>query len=150
MAEQAIKEWQDVLKLRPDAQARYNLALTRVMQGDLKDGATQYEQALRLKPDWPVALNDLAWLRATAPQAELRDGVQAVRLAERACELSGGREARFLGTLDAAYAAAGRFEEATRTAEKVRQMASAAGDQAIAAAAEQRLARYRQHQPYRQ
>ena len=112
--------------------------------------AAHYEQAVKLDPNQAVALNDLAWLRATAPQAELRDGAAAVRLAERACELSGGKEARFFGTLDAAYAEAGRFDEAIRTAEKAQQLAVVAGDKEVAAAAEQRLALYRKQQPYRQ
>ena len=120
------------------------------MQGDLKEAAANYEQAVKLSPDWPIALNDLAWIRATAPQAELRDGAEAVRLAERACELTGGKEARFFGTLDAATAEAGRFAEAITTAEKARDLALAAGDKAIAAAAEQRLTLYRKQQPFRQ
>jgi Flp pilus assembly protein TadD len=120
------------------------------MQGDLKEAAANYEQAVKLRPDWPIALNDLAWIRATAPQAELRDGIEAVRLAERACELSGSREARFFGTLDAAYAEAGRFAEAMRTAATAQQLALAVGDKETAAAAEQRLAFYRKQQPYHQ
>ena len=120
------------------------------MQGNLKEAAANYEQAVKMNPDWPIALNDLAWIRATAPQAELRNGLEAVRLAERACELSGGKEARFLGTLDAAYAEAGRFDKAITTAEKARELALTAGDKEIAAAAGQRLALYRKQQPYRQ
>ena len=148
--DEAVREFQEQLRLQPDAQAWYNLALARVMQGNLKEAAANYEQAVKLRPDWPIALNDLAWIRATAPQAELRDGAEAVRLAERACELTGGKEARFFGTLDAAYAEDGRFSEAITTAEKARGLALAAGDKAIAAAAEQRLTLYRKQQPFRQ
>ena len=148
--EEAVREFQEQLRLQPDAQSHYNLALARVMQANLKEAAADYEHALKLDPNQAVALNDLAWLRATAPQADLRDGAEAVRLATRACELCGGKEARFFGTLDAAYAEAGRFEEAIRTAQKAQQLAVAAGDKAVAAAAEQRLALYRKHQPYRQ
>jgi Flp pilus assembly protein TadD len=148
--QEAVQEFQEQLRLQPDAQAWYNLALVHVMQGDLKEAAANYEQAVKLRPDWPIALNDLAWIRATAPQAELRDGIEAVRLAERACELSGSREARFFGTLDAAYAEAGRFAEAMRTAATAQQLALAVGDKETAAAAEQRLAFYRKQQPYHQ
>jgi protein O-mannosyl-transferase len=148
--DEAVLEFQEQLRLQPDAQAWYNLALTRVMQGNLKEAAANYEQAVKLKPDWPIVLNDLAWIRATSPQAELRDGAAAVQLAQRACELSGAREARFFGTLDAAYAEAGRFADAITTAEKARDLALAAGDKEIAAAAQQRMALYRKQQPYRQ
>ena len=57
---------------------------------------------------------------------------------------------RFWGTLDAAYAEAGRFEEAVNTAEKVRKLAQAANQPELAKAAEQRLALYRKAQPFRQ
>ena len=75
---------------------------------------------------------------------------EAVRLAERACELEGSKEARFWGTLDAAYAEAGRFDEAISTAEKVRKLATAANQQDLVQAADKRLALYRKGQPYRQ
>jgi tetratricopeptide (TPR) repeat protein len=148
--DEAVREFQEQLRLQPDGQAWYNLALARVMQGNLEEAAANYEQAVKLENDWPVALNDLAWIRATAPQAELRNGGEAIRLAERACKLSGGKEAQFLGTLDAAYAEAGRFDEAIRTAAKARQLALEAGNKEVASAAEKRLALYRKGQPYRQ
>jgi hypothetical protein len=102
-----------------------------------------------LAPDDPQALDALAWLLATCPQAQLRDGPAAVRLAERAREASGGQEARLWGTLDAAYAEAGRFPEAIAAAQKARELALTAGQEELAQAAEARLAGYRNHQAFR-
>jgi tetratricopeptide (TPR) repeat protein len=93
-------------------------------------------------------MNDLAWVLATSANEKLRDTSEAIRLAEQACRLSGGSEARFFGTLDAAYAGAGRFEEAITTAQKARELALAAGQQRIAQQAEERLALYRTRKPY--
>jgi Flp pilus assembly protein TadD len=107
-----------------------------------------YREAIRLKPDWPEPVNDLAWMLATFPRAEFRDAAEAVRLAEHACELTGHKEARFLGTLDAAYAEAGRFGEAITVAEEARKLALAAGDQALADGAAGRLLQYRAGKPY--
>ena len=73
------------------------------------------------------ALNNLAWLLAAHPSDALRNGAEAVRLAERACELSEHREPVMLGTLAAAYAEAGRFGDAVKTAEKARDLAAATG-----------------------
>jgi tetratricopeptide (TPR) repeat protein len=148
--DQAVTEFREQLRLRPDAQAWYNLGLARVMQGNLGEAVTNYEQAVKLDPNRAVALNDLAWIRATAPQADLRNGAEAVQLAEQACKLSGGKEAQFLGTLDAAYAEAGRWAEAITTAEKTRELAAAAGQKDIAKAAAERLALYQSKQPYHQ
>ena len=120
------------------------------MQGKSEDALIYYTQAVRLKPDWPEALNDLAWILATHPQAKIRNGPEAVRLAKRASELSGGKVARFWATLDAAYGEAGRFADAVNAAEKARELALAADEKDIAQAAEERLILYRKRQPYRQ
>jgi Flp pilus assembly protein TadD len=147
---EASEQFAALVRLRPDAQAHYCLALSLVILGRAEEAALHYRQAIRLKPDWPEPLNDLAWMLATHARAELRKGAEAVRLAERACELSQYKEARFLGTLDAAYAEAGRFAEAVTEAELARKLALAAGDQAIAAAAAARLELYHAGHPYHQ
>ena len=60
-----------------------------------------------------MALNDLAWQRATCPEAELRDGRAAVKLAQQAVRLADARSPEILDTLAAAYAEAGMFSQAT-------------------------------------
>jgi tetratricopeptide (TPR) repeat protein len=139
-----------LVRLRPDAQAHDYLALALLKSGKPKQAAEEYRQAIQLRPDWPEPMNDLAWLLATTPRAEVRQADEAVQLAERACGLSGYREARFLGTLDAAYANAGRLTEAITVAEEAQKLALAAGDQAIADAAAQRLEQYHAGRPYRE
>jgi Flp pilus assembly protein TadD len=139
-----------LVRLRPDAQAHYYLALSLVVEGKAELAAEHYRETIRLKPDWPEPLNDLAWLLATSSRATLRNGPEAVRLAEQACDLSGHKEARFLGTLDAAYAEAGRFAEAITVAEQARTLAQAAGNQEVATAAASRLELYRAGRAYHQ
>jgi protein O-mannosyl-transferase len=117
-------------------------------QGQPDAALARFRTALALKPDWAEALNDLAWVLATHPEARVRNGPEAVRLAERACETSGGKEARFWATLDAAYAETGRFAEAISTAEKARDLAQAAHQDQVVRAAEARLALYRKQQPF--
>ena len=69
-------------------------------------------------------------------------------MAEQAFQLK--PEARYCGTLDAAYAEAGRFEEAIEKAQRARELALATGEREVAADAEKRLELYRLKQPYRQ
>ena len=121
-----------------------------LIQGKAEEAVAHYNEAIRLKPDWPEPLNDLAWLLATYPRAELRNGVQAVELAERACRLTTFKEARFLGTLDAAYAEAGRFPEAITIAEQAKSTALAAGEKSTAEQADERLKLYRSGLPFHQ
>lgn len=65
-----------------------------------------------------LILNNLAWLRATCPDPALRNGPEAVRLAEEACALSGWSESNLINTLAAAYAEVGRYEDAVATNRK--------------------------------
>ena len=95
-----------------------------------------------------MALNNLAWILATSPDDGLRNGTEAVRLAERACELTHYDEPLFIGTLAAAYAESGRFPEAVTTAEKAEQLATTAGLTDVAAKNRQLLELYRAGKSY--
>jgi Flp pilus assembly protein TadD len=121
-----------------------------VKQGKSDEAVRAYREGLRLNPDSALALNELAWFLATDPHAELRNGEEAVRLAERACELTGHQETRCLGTLDAAYAEAGRFDDALRTAGQTQEMALVKGETGLAAFAAERIELYRAGKCYRQ
>ena len=146
---EAAEQLREALRLRPDARMHHYLALVLDSQGQAAEALTHYRDAARLGPDTPLYLNDLAWLLASNPKAELRDGAEAVRLAERARDLTGGKEARCWGTLDAAYAEVGRFADALTAAAKARDLAQASGQTDIALQAEQRMAIYREGKPFR-
>lgn len=128
----------------------YSLGLIAEAEGQPAQAITNYQRVIQLRPDWPPGPNQLAWLLATHPLAEVRNGAEAVRWAQRACELAGGQEPHFLATLDAAYAEAGRFDDAIRTATQGRDLALAAGDRKLAAEADARLALYARKQAFRQ
>ena len=96
--------------------------------------AAELSKVLRLNPDHDLALNNLAVIRAASSWAELRNGSEAVRLAERACELTSYKTPRYVGTLAMAYAEAGRFDDAVAKARLARQLALAGGDRELARA----------------
>ncbi len=119
----AVKSYREALRLKSDdAETQGRFAAVLAVSGDFPDAVSHYREALRLRPDWPGALRDLAWILATNPRDDLRNGPEAVRLARRSCELTKNSDARFLSALDAAYAEAGRFDDAIKTAEQVRQL----------------------------
>ena len=68
-------------------------------------------------------MNNLAWLRATAPDASLRDGQRAIELATQADRIATGKSAGALKSLAAAYAETGQFAKALETARRARVLA---------------------------
>jgi 4-amino-4-deoxy-L-arabinose transferase-like glycosyltransferase len=111
--------------------------------GKFAEAIEAYRKAEKLSPDNLTVLNNLAWILASNPDAALRDGPEAVRLATKAAELSNRKQPVILGTLAAAYATNGQFEKATETAESARDLALALGDKGVAADNERLLKSYR-------
>jgi tetratricopeptide (TPR) repeat protein len=116
--EHALADYDRSLKLKADP-AVY------AMRGSVYHGAKDYAkaeadylEALKRNPNEHSALNNLAWLKATCPDAEYRDGQSAVKLATKVCELTEWRVKAYVSTLAAANAEAGNFEKAVDVAER--------------------------------
>jgi len=126
---EAEAEFQRALEGDPEnVQARVNLAFALNRLGRPAEAAAQCERALKSDPRSVLALNNLAWIRATSTDAAVRDGAEAVRRARAAVDLDGGRNMRYLATLAASYAEAGRFEDALTAIDRAAAMARAAGN----------------------
>lgn len=154
---EAVQPLRQAIELRPEyGEAHYNLAHALSAGGDSDAAVQALRDALRIEREWPAALRDLALLLATDADAAVRDPAEAVRLASRAVAIARERaadpaerfetnprdDARLLDALAAAYAAAGRFDEAVSTAEDARALV-AAEDPALASRIGARADRYR-------
>jgi Flp pilus assembly protein TadD len=140
---------QAALKLLPrDPKIHYIFGNTLSAQGKLPEAIAEYQAALKYDPKQILAMNDLAWLLATASDARYRDGAEAVRLAESACELSNHQVALYMGTLGAAYAEAGRFADAVKTAQSAVALATAEKKPALIKKNRELLELYQAGQPY--
>ncbi|HUI05791.1 MAG TPA: tetratricopeptide repeat protein [Verrucomicrobiae bacterium] len=148
-SQEAAAQFNLAVRLPPDSAETYNdLGNDSLRAGKIEEAIDQYEQALRLEPDFADALNNLAWLLATLGRAEGGDPVRAVALARRACALTGNRVSAYLDTLAAAYAGAGRFDNAVTAAQQALALARSAGQQELAGGIEERLQLYRSGRPY--
>jgi len=148
---EAIAQYVAANKMAPeDWEVHARLAQVLAAGPDTAAGIEHYREALRLKPDWPETLNNLAWLLARHPNPAFRDGAEAVRLAERACALTGRKRVLYLGTLAAAYAEAGKFPEAVATAQEARDLAAATGQKELAALNEKLRQLYQAGKPFRE
>jgi hypothetical protein len=88
---------------------------------------------------------------ATCNDSQHRNPAEAVRLAEAARELTGGTDASVLDTLAAAYADAGRIDDAVRVGLQAEELATKAENPAMARAFRQRVdAFYRTGLPFRE
>jgi serine/threonine protein kinase/tetratricopeptide (TPR) repeat protein len=76
------------------------------------------ERLLALQPTNAVLLNEVAWTLATSPYQEIRDGSNAVVLAEKAVAATSRTNVSVMDTLAAAYAEAGQFDKAVATEKK--------------------------------
>jgi tetratricopeptide (TPR) repeat protein len=140
-----------------DYRASRNAALTHVALGlafateRLYSEALQsFRTAIEIDPEQSVPYNEAAWILATAKDSSIRNGSEAIRLAEKACELTQWQRVAFVGTLDTAYAEAGRFNDAIATAEKVMRLGEEKRQGYLAELARQRMELYKQGKPFRQ
>jgi len=116
---EAVPYLRHALKLSPNlAKAHGWLGSLLSRQGDYREALSHLEMALKANPgDHGIALN-LAWMLATCPDPAYRDGKRAVVIAERVVASTPGDHADTLDCLAAAYAEAGRFDQAVRTAQR--------------------------------
>lgn len=125
----------------------------QIQQREYARAKSDYETALKLLPaDSPQAKKsvpcNLAWLLATSPDEDVRNGARALKLARKACEEFQFKEPNALDTLAAAYAETGDFRTAIKW--EMQAVKLAEGNKEFQTEAEKRLALYKRSKPYRE
>ena len=150
MNEDAKKSSRKTLPEVIEADANFSLGLILDRQGKSAEAVQRYRQALQVKGDFVGAANNLAWILASSPNGELRNGTEAVKLAELACDLTKYQTPIFMGTLAAAYAEAGRFSEAVTMAKRARDRASEERQNDVAKRNDDLMRLYQSGKPFRE
>jgi tetratricopeptide (TPR) repeat protein len=149
-ADGAVREWRSALAFDPKyAEAHASLGDALAAQGHTAEALEHWSDSLQLQPNDASTLRRAAWALATASDAALRNGAEALALAVRAVGLSGGKDARTLDTLAAAYAEKGQFADAALTARRAQALAEQENQSALADQIGIRIALYEAERPFR-
>jgi tetratricopeptide (TPR) repeat protein len=148
--EEAAGPYESALRLAPgDPRPPYAMAKALLSANLRAEAVQRFREALRIDPNHLQTLVYLARLRASAPEPELRNGSEAIELAERAKAIAGEQEPFLLDTLAMAYAEAGRYPEAIRWTKLALQQIPAGGDPETSREMETRLRLYESGRPFR-
>lgn len=147
--EAALRDCITAIKLYPKNAEPYRQSYVAFLQLHQYHRAVESsEAAARVTHRYPSTyLNNAAWVMATCPDPQARNGKQAISDASRACELSHWKDWHTIDTLAAAYAEAGDFNEAITCQQRAISAAGSAAKKQYDL--EKRLALYSAHKPYR-
>lgn len=147
---EAIYHFEEALRIDSGyADAYYNLGIIYANQKNIEKAILHYKKALRFNPNMTHALYNLSWILASCEDERFRNGEEAVRLAEKLCDLTIYKQPLALDALAAAYAETGKFKEATLTAQKGFELAMKMGPKELTLGLENRIELYRAGRPYR-
>lgn len=141
--DESIAYYQKALQIAPNyAKAHTNLGNALRQKKQFRETIAEYEKALELDPGAFAPQNNLAWMLATCPDTSLRNGNRALSLAQRADQLTGGKNPIVLHTLAAAYAQSGLFSKAIETAQQASALASAQGNSGLVQTLQREIQQY--------
>jgi tetratricopeptide (TPR) repeat protein len=147
---EAVVHYQKALEIQPDfADGHVNLANALLQKKQVREALAHCRAALKFQPDNPEILSDLAWVLATWPDASVRNGTEAIQLAQRAIQLTGGRDPMTLRALATAYAEAGQFGKAVSTARRALELAESHSNAALADTLRSDIKLYQADSPFR-
>jgi tetratricopeptide (TPR) repeat protein len=146
--DKAIADFSEAIRLEPRNVSYYDArGMALGSKKEFAKALSDYNEAIGLDPGYARAYNSRAWLWATCPYVNYRDGKKGVESARKACELTEWKNPFHVGTLAAAYAEAGEFEAAVKWQLKANTLYADAKDRKDG---EARLKLYQDKKPYRE
>ena len=149
-ASEAVHYLRKAVEAEPSPKNRLELANALQMTGATKEAVQEFKLVVVREPDSIQALNNLAWLLATSKDGSIRNGLEAVSYAEKACKLTRHEDPMALGTLASAYAECARFVDAIRTMDEAIAVAERQSKPGIAAMGRQIQTLFKSGKPFRQ
>lgn len=145
---EALDDFVECTRLAPENPTGWlERAMVRLKLGEYDKAISDLRESLKTHPDFQRCENELAWILATCPQPDLRNGREAVELASKACQETSWKIPMYIDTLAAAYGELGEFEMAVKYEKQALQDPSVVGK--TRENDQNRLSLYVNHQPYR-
>ena len=149
--DEAMAQYHEAARLAPeDSRPHYLMGKAQLRQGRSAEAVAHFRDALRLNANDVQVLTWLARVLGADEKVEVRNGAEAVALAEPAKDLTEAKNPFVLDTLALAYAEAGRFSDAARTVQEAINISNAANDADAVTAMRERLQLYQSGRPYRE
>ncbi|MFV2069022.1 MAG: tetratricopeptide repeat protein [Pirellulales bacterium] len=143
---EAVRDFTEAVRMDPkNAAALTNRGDLFSKLGYYAEALRDYRRAIEIDPDLGRTHQSVAWLIATCPDEELHDANLALTAAQRAIELDGEDDPKYLDTLAAAHADAGQFDVASQIVTKAIRLVPQRDSKPYRT----RLALYQQRKPYR-
>jgi tetratricopeptide (TPR) repeat protein len=149
--DEAIRQFEQVVELNSqNVTAQYRLGLLEYEAGQAESALSHLSQAIKLEPGNAPLLRQTAWILATCPEEQIRDGDRAVELAQKAIKLASSEDPRDFDVLAAAYAEKGDFAAAVKAARQASTLALTQDKLELTAEITARMRLYRDGQPFRE
>lgn len=149
--DESVENYQLYLRARPEsADAHLGIGNALLTGGRFKEAIEHFREAIRLNPKASGAMARLAWILATHADDKIRNGTEALRLAQEACRLTNYQHVQTVNTLAAAYAESGDFDSAVKTAQQALDLAKSQGESRLVAVIENLRQRYVRREAYRE
>ncbi|MHC4926009.1 MAG: tetratricopeptide repeat protein [Planctomycetota bacterium] len=150
--EKAVEQFENALRINSDCvEAYYHLGRLYETTNRPQSALVQYQKAHERKPKLYQPVTRMIWILSTHPDSQIRDGRQALGLAEKFRDAP-RPPTEFLCSLAAAYAETGQFSQAVNHAErtlKAIKNSSDKEDTELSKILEASLKLYKNQHPYR-
>jgi protein O-mannosyl-transferase len=148
---EAMNQYEEASRLNPaDPRPHFLMGHALLKQGRVSEAVSQFHEALQLDPNDFQSLTFLARILASDENPQIRNGAEAVILAEKANILTDNEQPFVLDTFAMACAETGHFTDAQKAEEYAIKLATTFGHKEDADEMQQRLKLYKNKQPYRQ
>jgi len=145
----AIATYSEALTANPESlSALRGRADAYLSVGKHAEAVADYESALKINPEDLGVLNNLAWVLATSPDDNVRNGKRAIELGTQAAKQSDYKQAYILSTLAASYAESGDFDAARQWSQKAVDLGSDDAD--VNTQLKKELSSYESKKPWRE